>query len=76
MRTPTTTQPGRSDIVLSENVVRLDRDASFPCESSGATVGTCTQLAVRLVQEENRRARGLAGAEGVLLAELSVPGSG
>jgi hypothetical protein len=51
-----------SRLVLSEHVVRRDRDASFPRESSGATVGTGTQLAVRLVEEENRRARGLARA--------------
>jgi hypothetical protein len=52
-----------SVLVPSEHVVRLDRDASFPRESSGATVGTGALLAVRLVEEEeNRRARGLAGA--------------
>jgi hypothetical protein len=51
-----------SVLVPSEHVVRLDRDVSFQRESSGATVATGTRLAVRLVEEENHRARGLAGA--------------
>jgi hypothetical protein len=69
-------QRERLRVVLSEHVVRLDRDASFPCESSGATVGTCTQLAVRLVEEENRRARGLAGARVCCSSSYWSPAAG